>query len=348
MPTVCRTGSKTDPLAETARVIQEQDPPRLGAINTELRGDVETIVAKALEKDPARRYRSAADLATDLRRWLDHEPILARPPSALYHLRKFALRHRGLVGGVVATLVALVVGLVGTILFAVREAQQRGQAEHNAQQAIAEKREAQFQEYRARMSAAAAALSAHDVADAARQLGAAPKDLRDWEWRHLRSRLDDSSAVIPLPVGVGFLVGAPDRLRAWAMTSTGLRGADLEGNEHKFLPIGLERGHHLTATQTRRGLRVVAWVANTTFDLMDDAGQVLRRVVMPAQTAATAVAVSPDGERLACARSDGTQERIVVMDATSGEQTAVCEGHLGGLWAFTFSPDGAARLGRRR
>ena len=64
------------PLAETARLIQEQDPPRLGSINPELRGDVETIVAKALEKDPARRYRSAADLAADLRHWLNHEPIL--------------------------------------------------------------------------------------------------------------------------------------------------------------------------------------------------------------------------------------------------------------------------------
>ena len=222
------------PLAETARLIQEQDPPRLGSINPELRGDVETIVAKALEKDPARRYRSAADLAADLRRWLDHEPILARPPSALYHLHKFARRHKGLVGGVVATGVALVLGLVGTILFAVREAHQRGQAEHNAQQAIDEKREAQFQAYRARMAAAAAALSAHDVADAARQLDAAPEDLRDWEWRHLRSRLDDSSAVIPLPAGGSRLsVRRPDRLRAWAMTSTGLRVTDLEGGEQQ-------------------------------------------------------------------------------------------------------------------
>ena len=94
------------PLAEAARLILEQDPPRLGSIDPELRGDVETIVAKALEKDPARRYASAADLAADLRRWLADEPILARPPSALYHLRKFARRHKGLVGGVLAGVVA--------------------------------------------------------------------------------------------------------------------------------------------------------------------------------------------------------------------------------------------------
>ena len=130
------------PLAEAARLILEQDPPRLGSLDPELRGDVETIVAKALEKDPARRYPSAAALAEDLRRWLAHEPILARPPSALYHLGKFARRNKALVGGVAATGAALVLGLVGTILFAVGEAQQRGQAEQNARAALGEKREA--------------------------------------------------------------------------------------------------------------------------------------------------------------------------------------------------------------
>src|SRR5262249_55393487 len=162
-------GRTTPPRAEPARLILEEDPPRLGWINAELRGDVETIVAKALEKDPARRYPSAAELAADLRRWLAHEPILARPPSALYHLRKFARRHKGLVGGVLATGLALVLGLVVTILFAIAEARQRGQAEQNAlqaeQNALAankEKREAQYQAYRACLAAASAALENHD------------------------------------------------------------------------------------------------------------------------------------------------------------------------------------------
>jgi predicted Ser/Thr protein kinase len=176
------------PLAEVARLIQEQEPPRLGSINPELRGDVETIVAKALEKLPSRRYQSAAELAADLRRWLAREPIQARPPSALYQLRQFARRHKALVGGVLATVTALVLGLVGTILFAVGEARQRREAEDKT-------REAQYQTYRARIAAAVGALALHDVADARRQLDAAPQELRDWEWRHLYSRLDDSSGV---------------------------------------------------------------------------------------------------------------------------------------------------------
>ena len=128
------------PLAEAARLILEQDPPRLGSLAPELRGDVETIVAKALEKDPARRYPSAADLAADLRRWLTQKPILARPPSALYHLRKFARRNKALVGGVVATGRPWSWGSSARSSLPSREARQRGQAEHNARQARREAR----------------------------------------------------------------------------------------------------------------------------------------------------------------------------------------------------------------
>src|SRR6516225_5153306 len=91
------------PLPEVVRVMREVEPSRLGSINGSFRGDVETIVGKALAKDKARRYASAGELAADLRRYLHSEPIAARPPSALYHLRKFARRHKALVGGVLAT-----------------------------------------------------------------------------------------------------------------------------------------------------------------------------------------------------------------------------------------------------
>src|SRR5262249_13960684 len=199
------------PLPEVTRTILEQEPPRLGSIDARFRGDVETIVAKALEKDKQRRYRSAAELAADIRRHLRNEPIRARPPSALYLLRKFARRHKALVGGVAGVMAALVVGLIGTILFAAREARQRGLAEHNARVANDEKQAALYQTYRARIAAATAALQNHDVAIAARQLTEAPQALRDWEWRHLHSRLDDSIAVMPAPRGgVLFLLRRPD------------------------------------------------------------------------------------------------------------------------------------------
>jgi tetratricopeptide (TPR) repeat protein len=99
-------------LAEAARIITESDPKSLGGVNRALRGDVETIVGKALEKDKSRRYDSAAELAADLRRFLRHEPIQARPPSAGYQIGKFARRNRVLVGGVIAVFLVLAAGVV--------------------------------------------------------------------------------------------------------------------------------------------------------------------------------------------------------------------------------------------
>jgi WD40 repeat protein/predicted Ser/Thr protein kinase len=333
------------PLAEAARLILEQDPPLLGSIDPELRGDVETIVARALEKDPARRSHSAAELTADLRHWLAHEPIMARPPSALYHLRKFARRHTGLVVGVIATGMALVLGLICTLVFAVAEARQRGQAEHNAQTALDEKREAQFQTYRARLAAATAALAAHDVADAARQLEAAPADLRAWEWQHLKGRLDDSSAVISWPaecIDVLFGAGAEEGFRVATLAQGGVRLTDIEGGGHSTLPIGPDHGRHLFVASTWRGIKVGAWVGGAAFDLLDEAGRVLYRVEMPqAGQARRPITLSPDGARLVFSWGEGELTRIAVFDANSGKRTALCTGHRDFIWALRFSPDGS-------
>jgi WD40 repeat protein/predicted Ser/Thr protein kinase len=327
------------PLAEAARLILEQDAPRLGSLNPELRGDVETIVATALAKEPARRYASAADLGADLRRWLAHEPILARPPSALYHLRKFARRHRSLVGGVVATGVALVLGLIGTIFFAVGEARQRGEAEQNAKVANDEKREALFQAYRARLSAAAAALQNHDVVDAARHLADAPPGLRGWEWRHLQSRLDDSTLVLPLPAGrTATLISGAERLRVGIASSDGLRLTDLYGDEHAKVPIPVRNPYVEAVAETRLGLRVVVY-AEGAVEVFDEAGRRVCRAENPG-VSSPLVAVSRDGTRLAWPRAVDGRWRLTLCDATSGKQKAVCEGHSGHIWSFAFSPDG--------
>jgi tetratricopeptide (TPR) repeat protein len=114
---------------EAVRAIQEDDPAPLSSISREYRGDVETIVAKALAKDKARRYDSAADLAGDIRRYLQDEPIIARPPSAIYQLEKFARRHKALM---TATAVVFVV-LVGGIIVSTRETVLARQAEQTAE-----------------------------------------------------------------------------------------------------------------------------------------------------------------------------------------------------------------------
>jgi tetratricopeptide (TPR) repeat protein/predicted Ser/Thr protein kinase len=115
-------------LHEAVRTIQETDPAPLSTINRTYRGDIETIVAKALEKNKNRRYASAADLAGDIRRYLDDQPITAKPASASYQMQKFAQRHKALVAGVGAVFVVLIAGIVASTWEAIQARRAEAQA----------------------------------------------------------------------------------------------------------------------------------------------------------------------------------------------------------------------------
>ena len=108
------------PLLEAVRLVTTTDPPRLGALRQELRGDLETIAAKALSKDKDLRYPSVSELGADVGRYLRREPIAARPPSIPYILRKLASRHRRLVVALFAAALVLAVTL-GRWILAERE-----------------------------------------------------------------------------------------------------------------------------------------------------------------------------------------------------------------------------------
>ena len=163
-------------LPDAARVIREQDATRLGSMATRWRGDLETIVGKALEKDRGRRYAGADELAADVRRHLSSQPIAAHAPSRFYRLRKFAQRHTGLVVGLSIAFVAMAAGLTLSLRFAFDEAQQR--------------REAEAAGYRSSLAAAVAALDDGDREVARALLDDVPGTLRGWEWHHAAARLD--------------------------------------------------------------------------------------------------------------------------------------------------------------
>ncbi len=100
---------------------RQSDPKRLIAL---LRSDLDWIVMRALEKDRSRRYDSASELATDVERYLHGEPVVARPPTIRYQVRKYVRRHRYLVVGTAAVVAALVAGLAAT-MWQAREARNR-------------------------------------------------------------------------------------------------------------------------------------------------------------------------------------------------------------------------------
>jgi WD40 repeat protein/serine/threonine protein kinase len=145
--------------AEMQRLIREEEPPRpstrLSSLGGEatvlagnrgtdvrhlaqlLRGELDWIVMKALEKDRNRRYETASAFAADVDRFLRGDAILARPPSTLYRLHKFACRYRAAVLSAAALLFLLVLGIVGTSLGLIRAVSAEEAARHEASRARA-------------------------------------------------------------------------------------------------------------------------------------------------------------------------------------------------------------------
>ena len=136
---------------EIQRIIREEDPTKpstrlstLGDTLTDvaqhrrtepnvlrrlLQGDLDWIVMKSLEKDRDRRYETAAEFGTDIRRHLTNEPVVAVAPTAFYKMNKFIRRNRALVTGIWAVLIVLIGGIVVSSMFAIGQAHARKEAQ---------------------------------------------------------------------------------------------------------------------------------------------------------------------------------------------------------------------------
>ena len=119
---ICRTLTEVDPPRPSTRLSQSADTIGSVAANCQaepkrlsltVRGELDWIAMKALEKDRRRRYATPAELADDLRRFIDGESVEAVPPSSRYRLGKFVRRHRALVAGAAAVAAALLLGVIG-------------------------------------------------------------------------------------------------------------------------------------------------------------------------------------------------------------------------------------------
>jgi tetratricopeptide (TPR) repeat protein len=108
---------------------RSSDPPTLAR---QLRGDLDAIALKALERDRSRRYGSPSDLAADIGRYLRNEAVLAVPPSLTYHASKFARRYRGALAAIGACVLMLILAAVFSIWQGVRATKQRDRADAEA------------------------------------------------------------------------------------------------------------------------------------------------------------------------------------------------------------------------
>ena len=141
---------------EAVRIVREEEPTKLSTIDRHLKGDVETITMKALEKDRDRRYQSALELDRDIGRYLAGEAISARSPGAIDFLRRFAKRHKAAAISLASIFVILIGAVVAISIFAIEASRQRNVAIDMRDQAAEQFSIAQVERDRASTQARAA------------------------------------------------------------------------------------------------------------------------------------------------------------------------------------------------
>ncbi len=281
------------PLPEASRLVSEREPKRLSAVRRDLAGDVSTIVAKALEKDKERRYAAARELGSDIRRFLAREPIVARPTSGLYQLRRFAQRNLGLTASLVFGGAALVAGTVVSLFQAHEAGEARDLA--NGRQELAQRA--------ARRSTLMAASMAFELGDrvACRGLldSVEPAE-RAWEWRYLDGLTDQTSARITSeePLRAAQFAAASDEIVLVTGTGESQRwsagGVErLGGSRLAHAPIGqaaLDReGTRIAATFGADGSQVGLWEAAGGTEL----------ATIPSGGGVRGLEMGPQGDRIA-------------------------------------------------
>ncbi|MEM7515599.1 MAG: serine/threonine-protein kinase, partial [Planctomycetota bacterium] len=312
-------------LPDAILAIRVEEPTKLSELDSDIADEVEIIIGKALEKEPHRRYASAADLAADIHRYLRHEPITARPPSTWYQATKFAQRNRALVGGVAATVLALLVGTILATSFALS-------SKENA-------RIARLQSYRSGLTAAAGMIS-KSPGVAQEYLLDTPEELRGWEWRHLDSLTHSYSFahVASAPVSGPVAYSADGSLILGALEGGGLGlWAEGEVNPSREWSLGSEV-QSLSVPQGNSPLVAVGLASGEVFLLHLETGE--ETLLGDGLTAPVSVAWDAQGERLAV----GTGADLFVWSEAQGlrpfSETATLKGGL----AMHPSGDLLARL----
>jgi WD40 repeat protein/tRNA A-37 threonylcarbamoyl transferase component Bud32 len=349
------------PFRGTPRMLLHQvlhdEPRRPRTLNERLPRDLETICLKAMAREPARRYPTAAELAGDLRRFLRGEPISARPVSVWERGWNWVRRRpalAGLIGMSAVAGLALVVAVVGT-LYNSRLAAEKQRAEEARDRADRSRRSEQEQRQKAetylyfsRIALAEREWSANNVGRAEQLLGECPKALRGWEWHYLmrmchtellnlRGHTLPVNCVAFSPDGQRLATVSSDRtLKIWNATT---------GRQVTSVPLG-QTGFSLAFSSQGERLALGYWSGDPNepvrVDLLDTTTWKRERS-LPGQISATnCVAFDPLDEKVAAACSGKV---LSVWDVRTGRLLQAFRSDSTAFSAAAFSPDGKILAG---
>lgn len=193
--------SLSEPALETLAACRRVEPRRLGLL---VRGELDWIVMKALDKDRSRRYETPNNLADDIMAYLQGDPIHAAPPSRRYRLQKFVRKNKGPVIATVAFSGLLGLGLIGTS-WGYYHAQNLARLERDAKFEAIDARNkeadarkaAELEAYIANIGLAQTAIANDNWPEARQRLAACPAYLRGWEWEILNKQASAVIAKLP-------------------------------------------------------------------------------------------------------------------------------------------------------
>lgn len=270
------------PLHQILRDQAERDPPKPSSREPSLKGDLDWIILKALERDPNRRYGSADELANDLRRHLHHQPVIARPPSRRYLIGKFVRRHRvGVAAGVAIALAVLAGGITSTALYF--------DAEQNRKAAM-RSREDLRQSYSRSDEQMARQLTERTDYPAAVA----------WLCRALRTDKDNQLAATNL-------LSLLSHVHLLHQTTTPL---SLPNGAREARMVALSRPANRAVAVSSTSLTGSADAAQQTLSIWDLKSFARRDRVLPKQVIATCLKISPDGRTAFVAQDNGQVEVI--------------------------------------
>ena len=346
---------------EMRRVIRESDPPKpsvrlasaeqasaaaiarqtdAGRLSRQLRGDLDWIALKALDKDRRRRYATVAAFAQDVNRYLADEPVFARPPSVTYRVRKFTRRYRGAVVATTAILVALVGGLTVSVIEYARAEAQRQEADRLRTQADDQR---QVAERIAREASGErnTALAATEEANrqrlaASSEATAASEARREAEYRAYTATIAAADGELRFNSAAAArarLLTVPESLRAWEWRYLFLRSDLSLHTVHADTPCIRPREQFRVdsddvitlspdgkAVFVRRCGTLESWDTRT-----------WTHTVQPGPPGTTVLAVNPAGRRVVSHLLERNRWDVLVLDRTSAVPRAT-------LGPFAFEP----------